>query len=151
MRPVLQCASGRVELIGSFEQVHLDIASRAGDPPTPGAPPYTHSELDPTNMLSLLASPPVQVEVASVRRKHEGLSANNPYLQPTRMTYRYDVTPSDMADRVIRAARLIAKEWAEEFGHFFIPLGLRHEFVTAGIIQAALKIDPPEASVRYNG
>ena len=38
----------------------------------------------------------------------------------------------------------IAKEWAEEFGHFFIPLGLRHEFVTAGIIQAALKIDPPE-------
>ena len=56
VRPVLQCASGRVELIGSFEQVHLDIASRAGDPPTPGAPPYTHSELDPTNMLSLLAS-----------------------------------------------------------------------------------------------
>jgi hypothetical protein len=37
-----------------------------------------------------------------------------------------------------------AKKWAEEHGHFFIPLGLKHELVTAGIIDAALKIDPPD-------
>lgn len=37
-----------------------------------------------------------------------------------------------------------AKQWAEEHGHFFIPLGLKNEYVTAGIIDAAMKIDPPD-------
>ena len=36
-----------------------------------------------------------------------------------------------------------AKKWAEENGAYFIPLGLKHELVTAGIIQAALKIPEP--------
>ena len=38
----------------------------------------------------------------------------------------------------------IAKMWAEENGAFFIPLGLKHEFVTAGIINTALKMPEPE-------
>jgi hypothetical protein len=37
-----------------------------------------------------------------------------------------------------------AKKWAEEHGHYFIPLGLKHELVTAGLINSALKIDPPD-------
>lgn len=37
-----------------------------------------------------------------------------------------------------------AKKWAEEHGHYFIPLGLKHELVTAGLINAALKIPEPE-------
>jgi len=37
-----------------------------------------------------------------------------------------------------------AKEWAESNGAFFIPLGLKHELVTAGIIHAALQIPEPE-------
>jgi hypothetical protein len=37
-----------------------------------------------------------------------------------------------------------AKKWAEEHGHFFIPLGLKHELVTAGLIHAALQIEEPE-------
>ena len=37
-----------------------------------------------------------------------------------------------------------AKKWAEEFGHFFVPLGLKHELVTAGLIAAARKIPEPE-------
>jgi len=37
-----------------------------------------------------------------------------------------------------------AKKWAEEFGHYFVPLGLKHELVTAGLINAALKIPEPE-------
>lgn len=37
-----------------------------------------------------------------------------------------------------------AKDWSEEFGHFFIPLGLKHECVTAGIISAAMKIPEPD-------
>ena len=37
-----------------------------------------------------------------------------------------------------------AKEWAEANGHFFIPLGLKHECVTAGIIDAARKIPEPD-------
>ena len=38
----------------------------------------------------------------------------------------------------------IAKEWAEANGAFFIPLGLKHEYVTAGIINTALKMPEPE-------
>jgi len=38
----------------------------------------------------------------------------------------------------------IAKEWAAENGAFFVPLGLKHELVTAGIIHAALQIPEPE-------
>ena len=38
----------------------------------------------------------------------------------------------------------IAKEWAEKNGAFFIPLGLKHELVTAGIIATALKMPEPE-------
>ena len=37
-----------------------------------------------------------------------------------------------------------AKEWAEENGAFFVPLGLKHELATAGIIHAAMTIDPPD-------
>ena len=37
-----------------------------------------------------------------------------------------------------------AFEWAESNGAFFIPLGLKHELVTAGIINAALRIPEPE-------
>lgn len=37
-----------------------------------------------------------------------------------------------------------AMVWAEKNDAFFIPLGLRHELATAGIIHAASKIDPPD-------
>ena len=38
---------------------------------------------------------------------------------------------------------LIAKRWADENGAFFIPLGLKHELVTAMIIKIASKINEP--------
>jgi hypothetical protein len=37
-----------------------------------------------------------------------------------------------------------AKEWAEENNAFFVPLGLKHELATAGVIHAAMTIDPPD-------
>lgn len=37
-----------------------------------------------------------------------------------------------------------AKEYAEETGAYFVPLGLRHQLSTAAILHAALKIDPPD-------
>lgn len=37
-----------------------------------------------------------------------------------------------------------AKKYAEENGAFFVPLGLRHELATAGIVHAASKITEPE-------
>ena len=37
-----------------------------------------------------------------------------------------------------------AKEYAEQNGFFFIPLGLRHELATAAIVHAASKIPEPE-------
>ena len=37
-----------------------------------------------------------------------------------------------------------AKEYAEKYGYFFIPLGLRHELATAAIVHAASKIPEPE-------
>ena len=40
---------------------------------------------------------------------------------------------------------LIAKKWAEERPNaFFIPLGLKHELVTAGIVQAAMTMKEPD-------
>lgn len=40
---------------------------------------------------------------------------------------------------------LIAKKWAEERDNaFFVPLGLKHEMVTAGIVKTASKINAPE-------
>ena len=37
-----------------------------------------------------------------------------------------------------------AKEYANETNGFFVPLGLKHELATAGIVHAASKIDPPD-------
>jgi hypothetical protein len=37
-----------------------------------------------------------------------------------------------------------AKEWAKKNDAFFVPLGLKHELATAGIIHAASKIEPPD-------
>jgi len=39
---------------------------------------------------------------------------------------------------------MYAKEWADKNDAFFIPLGLRHELATAGIVHAASKIDEPD-------
>uniref|UniRef100_A0A7R9U7R0 DNA-directed RNA polymerase n=1 Tax=Pinguiococcus pyrenoidosus TaxID=172671 RepID=A0A7R9U7R0_9STRA len=52
VRPVLQRASGRIELIGPLEQTHLEVACL----PEEVHEGTTHQELDPTNMLSLIAS-----------------------------------------------------------------------------------------------
>lgn len=40
---------------------------------------------------------------------------------------------------------LIAKKWAKDNNAFFIPLGLKHELVTAMIIQTAVKIEEPRS------
>ena len=39
---------------------------------------------------------------------------------------------------------LYAKRWAEENDAFFIPLGLKHELATAGMVYAASLIEPPD-------
>jgi DNA-directed RNA polymerase I subunit RPA2 len=52
-RPVLQLATGKTEMIGPFEQAFMDIACLDEDV-REGI--TTHQELDPTNMLSLLAN-----------------------------------------------------------------------------------------------
>jgi hypothetical protein len=44
----------------------------------------------------------------------------------------------------MKVLNIYAKKWAEEHGHYFIPLGLKHELVTAGLIHAALQIEEPE-------
>lgn len=38
----------------------------------------------------------------------------------------------------------IAEKWAGDNDAFFVPIGLRHELATAGIVHAASKIDPPD-------
>lgn len=40
---------------------------------------------------------------------------------------------------------LIAKKWAQENNAFFIPLGLKHELVTAMIVKVASKIEEPKS------
>ena len=39
---------------------------------------------------------------------------------------------------------LYAKQWADENDAFFVPLGLRHELATAGIVHAASMIEEPD-------
>jgi hypothetical protein len=39
---------------------------------------------------------------------------------------------------------LKAAEWATKNDAFFVPLGLKHELATAGIVHAASKVDPPD-------
>ena len=53
VRPVLQRATGRTEMIGPMEQAFMDIACLDEDI-REGI--TTHQELDPTNMLSLIAN-----------------------------------------------------------------------------------------------
>ena len=53
VRPVLQRASGKTEMIGPMEQAFMDIACLDQDV-REGI--TTHMELDPTNMLSLIAN-----------------------------------------------------------------------------------------------
>lgn len=38
----------------------------------------------------------------------------------------------------------ISQKWAEQHGHYFVPLGLRHELATAAIVKAASSIPEPE-------
>mmetsp|Transcript_9927 Transcript_9927/g.32414 ORF Transcript_9927/g.32414 Transcript_9927/m.32414 type:complete len:406 (+) Transcript_9927:1850-3067(+) len=64
VRPVIQCGTeSKIELIGPFEQMTLQIAcnfrglkSGVGDTSPSGASAETHAEIDPSNMLSVLAS-----------------------------------------------------------------------------------------------
>jgi DNA-directed RNA polymerase I subunit RPA2 len=53
VRPVLHRATGKTEMIGPMEQAFMDIACLDGDV-REGI--TTHQELDPTNMLSLIAN-----------------------------------------------------------------------------------------------
>ncbi len=76
---------------------------------------YGCMALDWRDYLSaLLAAPAEQLEVESKLKKNRGLSANNPYVKPTPITYTYEVVPSVIAERVMMMARQIAVEWAEE-------------------------------------
>ena len=67
-------------------------------------------------MLDLLSSPKVEIEVESVLKRHRGISANNPYLQPSAMTYVYTISPAEVGERVIQTALQLAVEWAEDLG-----------------------------------
>lgn len=61
-------------------------------------------------ILQTLAAPTETVEVASVLKKHRGVSPSNPYLQPETMTYSFEVHPADVAERILQTARDIAAE-----------------------------------------
>jgi len=65
-------------------------------------------------LRQLLRAAPEQFTVHSMLKKHRGLSANNPYLQPTPMTYTHEVQPSQIAEKVMAAGRLIASEWRDD-------------------------------------
>ena len=52
MRPVKHLETGETELIGTFEQVYMDIAVK----PSEIFPVTTHLEIEPTNILSVIAN-----------------------------------------------------------------------------------------------
>lgn len=53
-------------------------------------------------------------------------------------------TPIFMRIAAMRNLNMAAAQWAEENGAFFVPLGLRHELATAGIVHAASQIPEPQ-------
>ncbi|KAJ1554770.1 hypothetical protein HK096_001765, partial [Nowakowskiella sp. JEL0078] len=53
MRPVKYIATGKTDMIGSFEQVYMDVACLKDDL-IPGV--TTHIEIEPTNILSIVAN-----------------------------------------------------------------------------------------------
>lgn len=53
MRPVRYLPNGKDDMIGSFEQVYMDIAIKAAEVEDGVS---THVELSPTNFLSILAN-----------------------------------------------------------------------------------------------
>lgn len=53
MRPVKYLANGKADMVGSFEQVYLEIACMDDDV-VPGV--STHQEFAPTNILSIVAN-----------------------------------------------------------------------------------------------
>ena len=65
-------------------------------------------------LADMLAAPNEEVIVTSVLKKHRGVSADNPYLQPSPMEYTYELRPQEMAEKVMRTAELIAREWRED-------------------------------------
>jgi len=65
-------------------------------------------------LLAQLEAPPTEIMVESSLKKHRGISADNPYLKPTTMTYAYELRPTELAERVMLASRQIAREWAED-------------------------------------
>eukprot|EP00966_Prymnesium_polylepis_P257727 5954037-Prymnesium_polylepis.1 len=65
-------------------------------------------------LTSLLEAPPEDLTIESVLKKHRGLSSNNPFLQPTPMTYTHRIVPSAIANRVLQSARFIAQEWEDD-------------------------------------
>ena len=84
--------------------------------------PETYHGLDGFNssvawdrwLLDLYGVPPMEIEVQSILKQHRGVSANNPYVQPKRMAYTYELRPSDMAERLCRTVDSIAREWRED-------------------------------------
>ena len=67
-------------------------------------------------LLEQLSAQTVEIEVESVLKKHRGISPNNPFLQPSVMTYTYDVRPAEVVQRVMQAAIQISSEMAEDLG-----------------------------------
>ena len=65
-------------------------------------------------LADMLAAPNEEVVVTSVLKKHRGVSADNPYLQPSPMEYTYELRPTEVAEKVMRTAELIAREWRED-------------------------------------
>ena len=63
---------------------------------------------------AMLAAPHEEIEVESTLMKHRGGSPNNPYLQPTPMTYAHTIVPATLAERVMSAGSTIAAEWIRD-------------------------------------
>uniref|UniRef100_A0A7S3ESJ7 Uncharacterized protein n=1 Tax=Haptolina ericina TaxID=156174 RepID=A0A7S3ESJ7_9EUKA len=109
----------------------------------------------------LLAAPPEDLVVQSVLMRHRGLSPNNPFLKPTPMEYTHRIVPSSLAERVMGAARLIAREWqhdlllleAENAEHWEVHWEMVREKEDRGrgSRQPVFSLDPDHAESPYRG
>ncbi len=62
----------------------------------------------------LLCSPAEQLIVESKLQRNRGLSASNPYQQPTPISYTVEVQPASIANQIMAVALDLANEWQDD-------------------------------------
>ena len=83
---------------------------------------------------AMLAAPHEEIEVESTLMKHRGGSPNNPYLQPTPMTYAHTIVPATLAERVMSAGSTTSTTFSRSSGTTLQILALVERYCPSSVL-----------------